>query len=187
VPLPVEGAYLQSGFDGRGDDQGSERRSRRLLNHRNTAQRPENEECAARAAPEVVDWDDVRVLEPRDQLGFGLEPLDEARIVEVGACHLDRDGTFELSVLPKHARRLDGFNDAILTGYAKGNTTGDIQALLRHLYGTEVSRELIFEGHRRVVDEMVGWQNRPLEAVFRSYSRGSPYQSVHAGSGPRLF
>ena len=78
----------------------------------------------------------------------------------------DRNGTFEPQLIPKHARRLDGFNQAIVSLYAKGMTTGDIQAHLRELYGAEVSRELISKVTDAVVEEMVDWQSRPLDAVY---------------------
>jgi putative transposase len=113
--------------------------------------------------------------EPHDRAGHGSGNSRNGRTskrvhTEIGPVEIavprDRNGTFEPSVVPKHARRLDGFNDAILTLYAKGNTTGDIQALLRQLYGAEVSRELISKVTDAVVDEMIEWQNRPLEAIY---------------------
>jgi putative transposase len=78
----------------------------------------------------------------------------------------DRQATFEPQVVPKHARRLDGFNEAIVSLYAKGLTTGDIQAHLGQLYGAEVSRELISKVTDAVVDELIEWQNRPLDRVY---------------------
>src|SRR3954452_11232123 len=54
----------------------------------------------------------------------------------------DRAGTFTPAVVPKHSRRLGGFDDAVLSLYAKGMTTGDIANHLADVYGTEVSRDL---------------------------------------------
>jgi putative transposase len=85
--------------------------------------------------------------------------------VEVGVPR-DRNGTFEPKLVPKHARRLDGFNEAIVSLYARGLTTGDIQGHLRQLYGAEVSRELISKVTDAVVEEMAEWQSRPLDAVY---------------------
>jgi len=45
----------------------------------------------------------------------------------------DRDGTFEPQVIPKHQRRLSGFDDKILSLYAKGMTTRDIEEIVREL------------------------------------------------------
>jgi transposase-like protein len=54
--------------------------------------------------------------------------------VEIGVPR-DRNGTFEPQLVPKHARRLEGFNEAIISLCARGMTTGDIQGHLRQLYG----------------------------------------------------
>src|SRR5262245_56327417 len=51
----------------------------------------------------------------------------------------DRNGTFEPHAVPKHQRRLDGFDDKVLALYARGMSTRDIQGHLRELYGAEVS------------------------------------------------
>ncbi|WP_243707964.1 transposase [Micromonospora sp. KC606] len=55
----------------------------------------------------------------------------------------DRAGSFTPRIVPRHARRLDGFNEAILSLYAKGLTTGEISAHLADVYDADVSRELI--------------------------------------------
>jgi putative transposase len=55
----------------------------------------------------------------------------------------DRNGEFEPQIIPKHTRRVGGFNDMILSLYAKGLTTGEIQAHLDEIYEADVSRELI--------------------------------------------
>jgi putative transposase len=78
----------------------------------------------------------------------------------------DRNGTFEPQAVPKHKRRLDGFDDKVLALYARGMSTRDIQGHLRELYGTEVSPDLISRVTDAVVDEVKAWQNRPLEAVY---------------------
>jgi putative transposase len=85
--------------------------------------------------------------------------------VEIGVPR-DRNGTFTPQVVPRHARRLEGFNEAIVSLYARGMTTGDIQGHLRQLYGAEVSRELISKVTDAVVEEMAEWQSRPLDAVY---------------------
>ena len=74
----------------------------------------------------------------------------------------DREGTFEPVTVPKYQRRLDGLADNVISLYAKGLTTGDIQAHLLEIYGTQISRETISKITDRVVDDMLAWQNRPL-------------------------
>ncbi|WP_353816812.1 IS256 family transposase, partial [Agromyces sp. SYSU T00266] len=78
----------------------------------------------------------------------------------------DRGGTFEPRIVPKHQRRPDGFDQNVLSLYAKGMTTGDIAAHLAELYGDDVSRDLVSTVTDRIVDEMAEWQARPLEPVY---------------------
>jgi len=78
----------------------------------------------------------------------------------------DRNGTFEPQTVPKGVRRLDGLNANVISLYAKGMTTGDIQAHLEQIYGTEISRDTISRITDAVVEDMVAWQNRPLDRVY---------------------
>lgn len=78
----------------------------------------------------------------------------------------DRQGTFEPVTIPKHQRRLDGLAGNVISLYAKGMTTGDIQAHLAEIYGTDISRETISKITDRIVDDMVTWQNRPLDRMY---------------------
>jgi transposase-like protein len=78
----------------------------------------------------------------------------------------DRAGTFAPAVVPKHSRRLAGFDDAVLSLYAKGMTTGDIANHLADIYGTEVSRDLVSRVTDAVIEDMQQWQSRPLDAVY---------------------
>lgn len=91
-------------------------------------------------------------------------------LTEVGAVDLavprDRNGTFDPKIVPKHARRLEGFNANIVHLYARGLTTRDIRRELARMYGIEVSPELISRVTDGVVDELNEWQARPLEAVY---------------------
>jgi putative transposase len=64
----------------------------------------------------------------------------------------DRVGSFTPRIVPKHVRRLDGFNEAILSLYAKGLTTGEIAAHLADVYDADVSRELISRVTDNVLD-----------------------------------
>lgn len=78
----------------------------------------------------------------------------------------DREGTFTPQIVPKYARRVEGFDDAVISLYAKGLTTGEIQAHLADIYGAQVSRELISKITDKVVDELNSWQARPLDRVY---------------------
>lgn len=78
----------------------------------------------------------------------------------------DRKSEFEPRIVPKHARRVEGFDESIISLYAKGLTTGEIQKHLSEIYDVEVSRELISKITDKVIDEMSEWQSRPLERVY---------------------
>ena len=77
----------------------------------------------------------------------------------------DRNGSFEPLIVPKGERRLDGFDDRILSLYARGMTVREIRAHLRELYGVAVSPDLISRVTDAVLEEVREWQNRPLDAV----------------------
>lgn len=89
---------------------------------------------------------------------------------DIGEVHLDvprdRAGTFAPMVVPKHTRRIAGFDQAVISLYAKGMTTGDIANHLAEVYGTEVSRELVSKVTDAVVAEMNQWASRPLDPVY---------------------
>ncbi|GAB3512512.1 IS256 family transposase [Amycolatopsis cihanbeyliensis] len=78
----------------------------------------------------------------------------------------DRQGTFTPQIVPKYARRVEGFDDAVISLYAKGLTTGEIQAHLADIYDARVSRELISKITDKVVDDLNSWQARPLDRVY---------------------
>ena len=78
----------------------------------------------------------------------------------------DREGTFDPVTVPKHQRRLDGLSGNVISLYAKGLTTGEIQAHLEEIYDTGVSRETISKITDEIVEDMVAWQNRPLDPIY---------------------
>ncbi len=78
----------------------------------------------------------------------------------------DRAGTFEPVTVPKHRRRLDGLSANVISLYAKGLTTGEIQAHLAEIYDIDVSRDTISKITDAVIDDMVAWQTRPLDPMY---------------------
>ncbi|MGA9525193.1 MAG: IS256 family transposase [Myxococcaceae bacterium] len=78
----------------------------------------------------------------------------------------DRDGSFEPKLIAKHQRSFDGFDDKILSMYARGMSTRDIERHLLELYGVNVSPDLVSRVTDAVVDELKEWQSRPLDAVY---------------------
>jgi putative transposase len=78
----------------------------------------------------------------------------------------DRNGTFEPKIIAKNQTRWTGFDDKILSMYARGMTTREIQAHLQEIYGVEVSPTLISNVTEAVQEEVRAWQNRPLEPIY---------------------
>ncbi len=78
----------------------------------------------------------------------------------------DRNGTFETQIVKKHQRRFDGFDEKIVSMYARGMTTREIQGHLEEIYGVEVSPTLISNVTDAVMEEVRAWQARALDAVY---------------------
>jgi putative transposase len=78
----------------------------------------------------------------------------------------DRAGTFEPQIVRKRQRRLNGVDEIVLSLYAKGLTTGEISAHFAEIYGASVSKETISRITDKVIEEMQGWQVRPLDSTY---------------------
>jgi putative transposase len=78
----------------------------------------------------------------------------------------DRLATFDPQLIAKYRRRLPGFEDKIVSMYARGMTAREIRGHLADLYGLEVSPDLVSAVTEAVLDEVAEWQNRPLEPLY---------------------
>ena len=78
----------------------------------------------------------------------------------------DRDGSFEPALVKKHQRDFDGFDDQIISMYARGMTVREIRAHLEEMYGVDVSPDLISRATESVVEELRAWQQRTLERTY---------------------
>ena len=78
----------------------------------------------------------------------------------------DRNGEFEPQIIKKHQKRFDMFDDKIISMYARGMTTRDIQGHLEEIYGVEVSPDLISNVTNEIMKEVIEWQSRPLDPVY---------------------
>ena len=78
----------------------------------------------------------------------------------------DRNGRFEPQLVERYARRLPGFDEKVISMYARGMTTREIQGHVRELYGLSVSPELVSKVTDAVHEEIREWQSRPLEDVY---------------------
>src|SRR5918995_2092089 len=78
----------------------------------------------------------------------------------------DRLATFDPQLIAKYQRRFPGFDEKIVSMYARGMSVREIQGHLRDLYGIEVSPDLVSAVTDAVLEEITEWQNRPLEALY---------------------
>jgi len=88
---------------------------------------------------------------------FGSLPLEVPR---------DRNSSFEPQIVPKGQTRFEGFDDKILSLYARGMTTRQIKQHLEEIYQVEVSPSLISSVTDAISDGVKAWQSRPLDAVY---------------------
>src|SRR5436305_478973 len=98
--------------------------------------------------------------------GYGKKTV----ITDTGQIELavprDRQASFDPQLIAKYQRRFPGFDDKIISMYARGMSTREIVGHLRELYGIEVSPDLISAVTDAVLDEIAAWQARPLEPVY---------------------
>lgn len=98
--------------------------------------------------------------------GFGAKTV----LTDSGKIELeiprDRLASFDPQLIGKYQRRFPGFDDRVVSMYARGMSTREIQGHLRELYGLEVSPDLISTVTDAVIEEISEWQNRPLEALY---------------------
>jgi putative transposase len=78
----------------------------------------------------------------------------------------DRLASFDPQLIAKYKRRFPGFDDKVISMYARGMSTREIAGHLLELYGVEVSPDLISTVTDAVLDEIATWQARPLEPVY---------------------
>lgn len=78
----------------------------------------------------------------------------------------DRNGEFEPKLVPKHQRRLNGFNDIVISLVARGMSTRDVQSHIAEAYQVEISPELVSKITDAVLPELRAWQSRPLDSVY---------------------
>jgi putative transposase len=88
---------------------------------------------------------------------FGTMPIAVPR---------DRNGTFEPQIIGKHQTRFTGFDDNIISLYARGLSTREIKQHLEEIYHVEVSPALISNVTDAVIDEVTTWQGRQLDPIY---------------------
>jgi len=119
--------------------------------------------------------------ELENHLGFAKHEMSESRNARNGSTRKtlqtedgpfeldtprDRNGSFEPQLVKKHQRRFTSMDDKILFLYAQGMTTREIVTTFEEMYGAEVSATLISRVTNAVIEQVVEWQARPLDAVY---------------------
>ena len=78
----------------------------------------------------------------------------------------DRNATFDPILIGKYQRRFPGFDDKIVSMYARGMSTREISGHIREIYGIDASPDLISTVTDAVLDEVATWQGRPLDPIY---------------------
>jgi len=98
--------------------------------------------------------------------GYGRKTV----ITDTGKINIDvprdRSGSFDPQLIAKYQRRFPGFDDKIISMYARGMSTREITGHLRELYAIDVSPDLISTVTDAVLDEVAAWQQRPLDPAY---------------------
>ena len=120
------------------------------------------------ASPESSETAEATVDEakPNKRNGYGQKTIK----TPLGPLPLtiprDRNNTFEPIVIPKHCRSFGQLDEQIITMYAHGMSTRDIEAFVENMYGVNVSADYVSTVTDRVLDDIKDWQERPLESVY---------------------
>ena len=91
----------------------------------------------------------------------------------------DRNGSFDPVIVKKYERTLGAIEDKIISMYAKGMTTRDIQSHVQELYGLEISPALVSQITDKIIDLAKEWHNRPLEAIYPIVFFDAIHYKVH--------
>ncbi len=78
----------------------------------------------------------------------------------------DRKGEFEPKIIPKYQRNVSGIEEKIISLYARGMSTRDIEEQIREIYGISISAEMVSKITDRIVPEIKEWQQRPLDPIY---------------------
>lgn len=78
----------------------------------------------------------------------------------------DRNGEFEPHIVPKHQRTVGNFSEMVVSLYARGMSTREIEEHIRDIYGIEISAQFVSRATEQVQTQIAEWQNRPLERIY---------------------
>jgi putative transposase len=139
-----------------------------------------------------VEMDDHLGYEKGDKVTLGRRPnsrnghTEKTVKTDTGPLTLqiprDRDASFSPKIIPKHLRRLTGFDEMVLALYARGMTTREIQGQLLEIYGTDVSPQLISEVTDTILERAKAWQSRPIDSVYPIVYLDALFVSIRDGA-----
>lgn len=109
---------------------------------------------------------DEKSLDNRRNGSFEKTIIDEEGRKMTVDIPRDRDAEFEPLIIPKGVRQFKGFDDKVISLYARGMTIREIQEHLEEIYSTKVSAELISKVTDGVLEDIITWQNRPLDSAY---------------------
>jgi putative transposase len=99
----------------------------------------------------------------------------------------DRKGTFAPQIIKKRQSRFVGFEEKVISLYARGLTVREIRAHLAEIYGTEISPDLISKITDAVIEDAKAWQNRPLERIYPILYLDALVIKIREGNAVRNF
>lgn len=103
---------------------------------------------------------------PNTRNGFGKKKLRTSFGESQIQVPWDRDASFNPMIVPKRGIMVEGIENVIVSFYAKGMSNSDIEEQIREVYNFEVSTSTISCITEKVTEDIVAWQNRPLEPVY---------------------
>lgn len=103
---------------------------------------------------------------PNTRNGFGQKKVRTSFGESQIQVPRDREASFNPMIVPKRGNMIDGIENVIVSLYAKGMSNSDIEEQIREVYNFEVSTSTISRITEKVTEDIVAWQNRPLEPVY---------------------
>lgn len=94
----------------------------------------------------------------------------------------DRRSEFEPKLIKKRERHISSFDDKIISMYARGMTTRDIQGHIKELYGADISPAMVSNITDKVLEFAAEWQSRPLSNVYPIIFFDAIHYKVREGS-----
>jgi putative transposase len=78
----------------------------------------------------------------------------------------DRNSSFEPKIVAKRQSSIGNFNEAVISLYARGMTTREIEPHIKEMYGLEISPQFVSRATEELQQQIAEWQSRPLERVY---------------------